>query len=115
MSLGTLLTVGGLIVIGAIVTVVVIFVTKKGPEKDGKDNKDENKPKTGIPMGKPIVFQENLPKNFSIGPIITNGVYESANLCDPTKLFPMKDVYVEYDKEGQIPDGSKCLEYLQAP
>lgn len=114
MSIGTLLTVGGLIVIGAIVTVVVIFVTKKGPEKDGKNG---NNPKTvgGIPMNKPIVFQENLPKNFSIGPIITNGKYESANLCDPTKLFPMKDVYVEYDKEGQIPDGSKCLEYLRAP
>lgn len=112
MSIETLLAVGGLIFIGAIVTVVIIFVTKKGPEK--KDPPKTDRPTTGTKTTR-LVFKENLPKNFSVGPIITNGVYESANLCDSTKLFPMKDVYVEYDLEGQIPDGSNCLEYLRSP
>lgn len=114
MSMETLLIIGGLIIIGAVVTVVVVMVTKKGSTTDSGKKDPNDKPKGTIRPKQPV-FRENLPKNFSIGPIITTGEYQSSNLCDPTKLFPMKDVYVEYDKEGEIPDGSKCLEYLQAP
>lgn len=112
MNIGTFLRYLTITTLFGTFIIVVVFMVKKNTESPVVKNDTKSLYK---PNNKHIVFEPNKPKNFSVGPIITNEPYKSSNLCDSTKLFPTKNVYVEYDKAGEIPDNAKCLEYIQAP
>lgn len=109
-------------IIFGLAIVGIYFMTKR-PNTDSETKaKNRGFPKakkttssggpTGGPKKEEIIIS---PAVFSTGRLTRETPYQSSNICDPSRLFPMKDIYVEYDKEGQIPDGSKCAEYLQAP
>jgi len=104
-------------VIFGLAIVGIYFMTKKpntDPETKAKNRgilKSKSKGPTGSKKEEIII----APAVFSTGILTRETPYQSSNICDPTRLFPMKDIYVEYDKEGEIPDGSRCAEYLQAP
>jgi len=95
---------------------LIYILTRKRTADQTTDDKDKKVNKENSRKSRRNTEDLRIsPKTFSVGPIITEGRYISSNLCDNTKLFPMKDIYVNYGREGRIPDNARCAEYIQPP
>lgn len=94
-----------IIVGGGIIALTIAYVIIKGIHL-GKDNSSGSSSKA-LSSGK------INPKNYDIK-VEKQEVYKSANQCNPSILFPLKSLNVDYGLPP-IPDNSPGLIYMQPP